>query len=363
MSRQLRTVAIDSLRLPGDWRARLDSHGVKEMAKSGPIHQPPAIVKATREVIFGGDRLAAMHLRGEAEAEVWVYDDLGDDDITEMRLVENIFRRHDNRDFHLAALVALREKRIVAGDDLPPLTQEANSGQTDHPAPDAPEPGRPKTPRGLAREQVAAAAGITTEAVRSAEKRAAAADREVHDDGPAPAQDSPASPGLAESLALDELDRLLMAAVKSVTRLAKEFPALVERFPVQDLKWKLQREVAPGFRAMRPQDRCPFCKCWPGVIELCPACKGSGWIAMDMLNGIPKELLAKGKDEGIFVEGKFVTLKALAEAGTKKATKKLTSAMLRTPPPVPADRATRTVLEVATQLADDFSDAWTEDER
>jgi hypothetical protein len=161
--------------------------------------------------------------------------------------------------------------------------------------------------------------------------------------------------------------------VKSITKLAKEFPALVERFPVQDLKWKLQREVAPGFRAMRPQDRCPFCKCWPGVIELCPACKGSGWIAMDMLNGIPKELLAKGKDEGIFVGGTFWTLKELAEqdAQGKKAAKrravrqdvergpatKLTSAMLRTPPPVPTDRATRTVLE------DDFSDAWTEDER
>jgi hypothetical protein len=359
MNRRLQFVAIDSLRLPGDFRARLESHNVKSLAGSGEILQPPAIRKEDRSVIYGGDRLAALHLRGEKETECWVYE-VDEDQAEEMRLVENIHRRHDNKDFLIAKLVALRERRLT-------LTQDANSGQTDHPAPDAPEPGRPKTPRGLAREQVAAAAGITTEAVRSAEKRAAAADREVHDDGPAPAQDSPASPGLAESLALDELDRLLMAAVKAITKLAKEFPALVERFDVAGLKWKLQREVAPGFRAMRPQDRCLFCKRWPGVMENCPACKGGGWIVADQLNDIPKELLATGKDEGIFVEGEFVTLKALAEAkvtvrdrAARKAMQspaaKAARELIRTAP-VPTERATRTVLE------DDFSDAWTEDEK
>lgn len=380
MTRTLRTVAIESLRLPGDWRARLQSHGVQSMFSSGPIIQPPAIVKATREVIFGGDRLAAMHLRGDTEAEVWVYDDLMPEDVEEMRLVENIYRRHDNRDHHLAALVALREKRILAGEDPPPLTQEeGNPGQADHGSTEPRKPGPAKTPRGIAREQVAAAAGITAEAVRNAEKRAKeaaqASDAAADTAEPVAAPPPSATPGLAEAVALDELDRLLMGAVKAITKLAKEHPGLVERFDVAGLKYQLQRVVAPGFRAMRPEGECLYCKRVASEQPNCGACKGSGWGAHGQLTAdTPPELLVTGDGAGIFVGGTFRTLKELAESGAKKATKGKTASG-RNPqwppspssgaPRVPTERATRTVLEARNVSGgveeEDFSDAWTED--
>lgn len=348
MTRALRRVAIESLRLPGDWLKRLAAPHVRALADSGEIMNPPAIRKETREVIHGGDRLAAEHVRGQRETEVWVYSDLTDDQVAEMRDVENAFRR----DTDLEARARLVARKAAAIADAPGnlLTESANSPD------EAPRRGRPPSPEGQARAEVAAAAGVSKNAL---EKQAS---REKHDDGPPPGSvirpgdvAPSATPGLAEAVALDELDRLLMAAVKQITKLAKEFPALVERFDVAGLKYQLQRVVAPGFRGMYPQGRCHYCKQVASELSRCAACKGSGWIAGCQLNDIPPELQIRGKGEGIFVEGKFVTLADLA-ARESKGKKKPPSKSAA----VPVDRSTRVVLETRE---DDFSEAWTEDDR
>lgn len=361
MTRTLRVVAIESLRLPGDWLKRLAAPHVRALADSGDILNPPAMRKETREVIHGGDRLAAMWLRGEKEAEVWVYGDLTDDQVEEMRATENAYRR----DPDLAARARLVAKRTAELAEEP-LTESAVVTSETEPAEVAKLPRGPRpSAEGQARAEVAAATGVSKNAL---EKQAS---RERHKDDAPVAPPSPATPGIEVAIALDELDRLLMAGVTAITKLAKAHPELTERFDVASLKWKLQREVAPGFRAMRPQDRCPYCKCWPSEMPNCGACKGSGWIVADQLNDIPKELLAKGAEEGIYVGGEFITLQALAKKVTKAVRALLNSPdvksirragtaggqqMPRTAPPVPLDH-TRTALE------DDFSDAWTGDEK
>lgn len=321
MNRALRFVTIMDLRLPGDFKARLASEGVRQLADSGDILQPPAIRKADSSVIFGGDRLAAQHLRGAQQAEVWVVD-CTEDEAEEMRLVENLHRRAENKDHLKTALLRLAERRVAARlaseQQLPPTAG-------DNAAPR--KPGRPKTEKGIAREEAAVAAGTTPEAIRKAEQRSEAATcgdvhpgaDVFHPEGHAPPVAPPPGADIAEKL--DAIDRLLVQATGLVTKLAKEHPELVERFQVQGLKFALQREVAPGFRAMRPFRICAYCKEVPSELPLCGACKGSGWMTADQLRDIPVELLVGGERAGIFMDGKFVTLAQLAAAAERKAKK------------------------------------------
>ncbi len=320
MTRRLKFCTILKLSLPGDWRERLESESVKRLAASGDILQPPAIRKADQSVIWGGDRLAALHARGAQEAECWEID-CDEETAEEMRLVENAHRRHDNRDELLDRLVILHQRRLEQQkqrDDQLPYAAYDNSER---------QPGRPKTTVGEAREAVAAAVGTTPEAVRAAQSRVAA------ETGPPSAQGkalgdaslvslSPlgsATPGLDIAVALDGIDRLLTQAVTGITKLCKEHPELTDRFPLQDLKWELQRKVAPGLRAMKPIGVCGYCKGWPGELENCAACRGSNWLTSDQVKDIPPDLLVVGEGAGIYREGRFVTLAELDKARAKKS--------------------------------------------
>lgn len=327
MNRRLSTVKLDRLCLPGDFKARLASPHVKALSESGDIIQPPSVRREGMSVICGADRIAAMSLRGQTEVEVFIVD-VDEQEAERMRIVENLHRRADNQDALKGALVELELRRAETaratewgGEEEEETTQPVNTGRGDL------KPGRPKTPVGLAREAAAAAIGTTPEAIRSAEKRVKAGAQQA-DAGlratVSSAAAPPPLPGADIAAALDEIDRHLMAAVRAVTQLAKGHPELTERFDVQGLKWKLQREVAPGFRAMRPQRECPYCKAVPGITDTCPACRGSNWLAMDQLNGIPPELERKGKDAGVFDSGEFITLVELA-ARDAKARRKVTA--------------------------------------
>lgn len=322
MNRTLRTVALSSLSLPGDWKHRLSSERIRAMAASGDILQPPGVRAADRSLIFGGDRLAAMHARGEAEAEVWLID-CTEAEASRMRIVENLHRRADNADALKDQLVAL-ELRLAAeretmGNSTTSVTSETNDADL---PPDTELPRGPKkSPKGLAREAAAAALGTTPEAIRSAEKREAARAKAAtspvegqpgspvadHADGQAT---PPLVPGLEVATALDEIDRHLRAAMAGITRLAKAHPELTERFPLGSLKWTL-RETAAGLRACTPAGGCAYCKSWPTELPNCGACKGSNWLTADQQKDVPAELLAGGEGEGIFVGGEFVTLAEL----------------------------------------------------
>lgn len=411
--REYRRMSLAAMRLPGDWQQRLASAHVAALAASGEVLQPPAVRKADRSVIFGGDRLASLHVRGESEAWIWLYD-VDEDEAERMRLVENLERRHDNRDKLKAQLVALELRRAPAV-TLGNLPIVADAEQQK-------KPGPPKSAKGVAREKAAEALGVTPEAVRSAEKREAA--RQRHDDEPevgtqqlgdgtqpvpAPAgaaASPPAAPGLDIAVALDEVDRHLKAALAGVTKLCKAHPELVERFGVQQAKWQV-KEGAAALRAMKPAAPCLYCKCWPSELPNCAACKGSGWLTEDAMKGdVPPELRILGEGEGIFVGGVFVTLadlvdvqaaavrsraehardlqrprqpiKSIRRAGpTGQMVPSYTAPMptgkpLVHPygkccpgcthawgPKVPIDRATRAVLEARDE---DFSEAWTEGE-
>jgi ParB-like chromosome segregation protein Spo0J len=310
VKRKLTTVTICDLLLPGDWKQRLKSEQVRRLSGSGEILQPPAIRAADKSVIWGGDRLAAMHLGGRQTCEVWMLD-VDEDTAEEMRLVENAHRRHDNRDDLLDRLVALQMRRL---EDRKQRTEQLPYDSDDN---SERQPGRPKTVVGEAREVVAAAVGTTTEAVRQAQARVAAgAQSGAGEPGSQPAGAAPplgsATPGLDITVALDGIDKLLTSAVTAITKLAKEHPELTERFPLQDLKWELQRKVAPGIRAMKPIGSCGYCKGYPGELENCAACRGSNWLTSDQVKDIPPDLLIVGEGAGIYREGEFVTLAALA---------------------------------------------------
>ncbi|MCA1824373.1 MAG: hypothetical protein LC640_08960 [Frankia sp.] len=365
MNRTLRTVAIDSLCLPGNWRQRLAAPHVRALADSGEILQPPAIRKADRSVIYGADRLAAQHVRGDVEALVWVVN-CDDDEAARLRLIENLHRRHDDRDALADALVALELRRLEAATAASQgMTPPVISGQPDR------KPGRPVTDKGKAREAAAKALGTTKEAIRSAEKRAAKDTDQVIDFHEAP----PAVPGLDVATALDEIDRHLRAALTGITKLAKEHPELTERFPLGDVKWTLKEKVAPGIRACKPEGRCPYCKLVASELPNCAACKGSGWVTGDQMRDVPKELLLDGPGEGIFVGGKFVTLAELERqkysprAGSGGRAPRAASHHTQSPGPgrtegsIPSTGAfpldhTRPVLEAPTPSDDDWAGAW-----
>lgn len=323
MNRALKWVTIMDLRLPGDFKARLASEGVRQLADSGDILQPPAIRKEDSSVIFGGDRLAAVHKRGNQQAEVWVID-CTEDEAEEMRLVENAFRRETDHGAR-AALVA----RHLAAIDARKATQEAINFQSK----EKPKRGRPLTAEGAARAEVAAATGVSKNALEvqahreKAEQRseAGAQQGDGNQSVPAPAGVAP-PPGADIAEKLDAINALLVQATGLVTKLAKEHPELVERFQLQALKFKLQREVAPGFRAIRPLATCGYCKLVASELPNCGACKGSGWLTQDQHADMPGELLVTGDGAGIFMDGKFVTLVQLAAEAFRRTAKK-TSAL------------------------------------
>lgn len=321
MNRRLSTVALSSLNLPGDWKHRLSSERVRAMAASGDILQPPGIRAADRSLIFGGDRLAALHVRGETDVEVWLID-CTEAEAARMRIVENLHRRADNQDALKDQLVALElrlaAERATLVEPTGSVTSETNGADL---LPDTDLHRRPKkSARGLAREAAAAAAGTTPEAIRSAEKREAARAKEAAqsigapqataENAESPPSPPPAVPGLEVATALDEIDRHLKAALASITRLAKAHPEMTERFPLGTLKWTL-RETAASLRACAPAAGCAYCKSWPTELPNCGACKGSGWLTKDQERDIPAELLVTGEAEGIFVGGEFVTLAEL----------------------------------------------------
>lgn len=269
-------VKIAALTLPGDWRARLASEHVRDLARSvdelALIHRPA--VREDNAIITGRDRIAAMHLLGHEVIDVDVFT-ATDHEVQLAIIVENLRRRVDNRDKLLADLADLYRRF-----ETHPAEVVVQSEQQS-------KPGRKKAPATVAREKAAAAAGVTTEAVRAAENREKARAAELT---PEPA-DLPVAPGADVAGALDAIDRLLVQAKTLLTKLTGAHPALMERFPVHQAQTALN-DATTRLRGMRPHVVCPYgdCAVVGAVNGNCPACHGSGWITADQAAQVPKDL-------------------------------------------------------------------------
>lgn len=283
-------VKIESLKLPGGFAARLKAKHVKELAESFdtvPLLHRPTVRKKDKALIAGGDRIAALKLRGETHVEVDFYD-ATDTELQMARIVENLRRRSDDRDRLLRDLVKLEEGRIAAE------KQTAQVEPNSHAASAAGV--RSKSAKGQARERVAKIVGATPKAVKVAELRADAEDR-LEDDGPPEDVEAPIAlmgtvpPASLLSTAAEvqdgiaALDRLLQSAQRTLTALKGKLHGGRWQRLYRDL-----HQLAHEVRVSSPTSVCPTCKL--SVLQAdCFTCVGTGYIVIEQLGQIPPQLL------------------------------------------------------------------------
>lgn len=327
-----RWVRFESLRLPGDWKARLErahlADRVASIREVGVINLPVVAWELDgekrRELVAGCDRVAALVVNGlkpTDSIEVRCFDADSAEDVRRVRIHENLHRRHDDRDALLRELVAMSgggandrpqqpdeadEKSDAWTDDLldlpsgpvlveaapvpeNPLADFADAWVEPEPAPAITaqpvrkKAGRPKTEKGAARERAAAVAGTTPEAVRAAEYRDRKKRGEVE---PKQASSDGLSPD-AERVCdgLDDVAHALTQAQRRLTVLLTDFPGLAERFNIGGAR-SLLSEAATFIRGIRPAGPCCYCS---GDGE-CQACRKSRWLTADQLDNAPAEL-------------------------------------------------------------------------
>lgn len=307
-----RDVAWASILAPGDLRERQASPHVQALAETykatgGRPGNRLWVIKRRLgwELIAGGDRFAAAGLVGKPPMPVDVILEATREELDDLRDIENLYRRPvEDRDAKIAAHVAKRAARIEA---------DRASGT-------AVPPSKPKPAKAQARAELAAAMGTTPAAVKQAEKRAAAKERDegrsnhtrpggsgVQDHGAGP--DGPAtgsrvgapSPidlhghpmpaGLDTNLApilpkLKKLDDLLRQAQAVTTDLeATTFPrGITATFK------GLLHDVAARVRFEAPTDLCPRCsgESMRSAAARCVLCQEQGWVSRSKYESAPK---------------------------------------------------------------------------
>lgn len=297
-------IAISKLKLPGDIRARQKKPHVERRAgsiKRIGLISLPVVNAETMELIAGRDRIAALLANGTKAVEVRLFSGTADE-LREVELAENIERRNDDQD--VKEYVDLVEKRLKAereaagGQDISGQADQKSSG-----------PGRKKTTRGEAREEVAAALNKSPEAVRAHEKRAeakAAPNNEFlppEPDGPPPPPvDTFGLPLLADGES-EELCAIQDACTSADSFLRRASAALA---PIQGTKLggalyqvlvRLVHDAGAEIRRARPTSVCPFCKRIPSRVSTCAAChhRIPGFVGTDGLLGVAEELRLGGE--------------------------------------------------------------------
>ncbi len=296
------SVKVAQLKLPGDIKARMKRPHVLELAESirertggRPIHLP-TVEWPGLTVLTGRDRIAAELVNGAKVIEVQTVSDLTAKERRDLERDENIHRRIDDRDQLIRERVAEREAEIeLERRDVPPEKK----------------PGRPKTARGEAREQVAREMGTTPDAVRVAEARAEAAENSDKSSETAPLTPPVETYGLplvtnaeadqlrAVQAAIDEADQALRRAQAALKRV--EGVAVFRG--AQQLLARVH-EAAAEVRAKRPAAVCPWCKRLPGL--RCNGCGDSGFVGPIVEQAIADELKLGGDQAMVTVRGKLV---------------------------------------------------------
>jgi hypothetical protein len=248
-------------------------------------------------LVAGRDRLAADLLNGESAVWAHVVAECSEADLLRIEVEENVRRRDIDRDVQLARLVAETTKEKAS-------KAPGNSGK----------PGRPVTPRGQARAEVAKVAGTTPEAVRRAETRAAA---KAEPPKAVEVRTFLADYGVGVDMDLDaEAARVaghLSTAARELARAQAAFTAATEALeqlygadgqahytfakPMLADAARLREQthaLAAAARGKVPLSLCAYGK--GGCTASCNACRGLKWSTADHSAAIPAELLREGAD-------------------------------------------------------------------
>jgi hypothetical protein len=331
---------VSALVLPGDIKARQKQPHVVELAESigkrtgkRPIHLP-TVEYPSKELLSGADRMAAQLILGYRSVWVQPVSQLTPQERRDIVRDENLHRRVVDRD----VLIRQRVEEAAAEIEAARLLEEVER-----------KPGRPKSAKGEAREVVARQLGTTPDAIRVAEARAVAAhvhawvaveddgDGESHacacgatkgtdpitgkpfrpDELPNKYSDTPRPRLSVETYGLplvtdfeaDQLTAVLEAFGEADVALRRAQAALGKVGAILIFASDAQRLVAQvhaaaaEVRAARPAAVCPFCKRLERFIVACSGCKGTGFVAADVMLGVADELKLGGEQAQVVALG------------------------------------------------------------
>ena len=338
-------VEIRRIHVDGSAMVDMDKQNVKDIAKSlkegGVLLHPSLVDKKTGKIVCGRDRILA-HMRNDMKTAVVQYVTGSDLDIARAQVEENLCRRSDDKG-------ALRAKLKAAL--AVPLAHEDILGHDVSTIAPVVKRGRPSEGKASADAELAKHDGVKAGSVRKsisrAKKKIEAGTKEpdpetIPEDPETPDDDretpeerkpvpAPKVSCLKQTLGLEVpelIEDSACAEQKRVDRMAgalREFGAALtdHRKEMAGLNaaddrtfedWENQRgSMASAIRRSRPASLCPHCK--PHVHEgklfaeltpTCAACRGTGYISEEKIDGIEKALLAEGDDAGVWVatEGK-----------------------------------------------------------
>jgi ParB-like chromosome segregation protein Spo0J len=188
-----RVVKLDTINVPSGFKKRMKEDHVKELAVSiereGLANLP--VIDDERNLIQGGDRLAALMILGRTKHEVRVATGTKDE-LRRLLLVENLYRRRgDDYDAMIRELAEIEERKAleeaVEAEKLAMAAEKEAAASGDGKPAKKRKKGRPESAKGVARKRVAKELGTTPEAVRQAQKRGKAKEKaEEHPPGPPP---------------------------------------------------------------------------------------------------------------------------------------------------------------------------------
>ena len=338
-------VEIRYIRVDGSAMVDMEKENVKEIAKSlregGVILHPSLVDKASKKIVCGRDRILAQ-MRNDMKTALVQYVTGSELDLARAMVEENLCRRSDDkgvlRTKLKAALAVPLAHEDILGHDVSTIAPVVKRGR--------PSEGKASADAELAKHD-GVKAGSVRKSISRAKKKIEAGTKEpdpetIPEDPETPDDDretpeerkpvpAPKVSCLKQTLGLEVpelIEDSACAEQKRVDRMAgalREFGAALtdHRKEMAGLNaaddktfedWENQRgSMASAIRRSRPASLCPHCK--PHVHEgklfaeltpTCAACRGTGYISEEKIDGIEKALLAEGDDAGVWVatEGK-----------------------------------------------------------
>lgn len=276
----IREVPIAKMKLPGDFRARVASQHVIDLAasieKTGLLNEP-YVRRSGMRAIAGVDRIAAHEVNGKKTVRCKLVD-CTTEEADEIEATENAHRRHSTEEQReaLAKLIDRMAEGVVV------------------PAPEKRKAGRPKTARGMARDMVAAQLGVTPEVLRTQEWR------EKNKDRPPPPE-APREPCIfVMGFVLDpEWEKGVYSAKESLQACAANLTIVLANLtrlensgaPLHKARFDRMHEqleeVSSAIRALSPEMLCPFCKGIEEVTKQCAACEGTQYLTISQVKAVP----------------------------------------------------------------------------
>ena len=320
-------VEIRRIHIDGAAPVDMEKENVRDIERSivengNTVINPSWVDKKTSRIVQGRDRiLAQMRFRKCALVQ---YVSGTEEEYARIQIEENLCRRHDDKGVLRSKLVDLLSPSLaqeaIKAKDVALITPDSKR-----------KAGRPSTGKTAAIQELAKQEGVSPQAVRSsitrAKKKAAAEtnepDPETNDDDreapeerkpvPAPKVSCLRTLGLeindlVEDAARDEqkrVDRMARALAEfgaALTDHRKEQAGLNAAEDKMFEEWEAQRSaMAAKIRRSRPACACPHCKLIPELTPTCAACRGTGYISEEKLEGVEAALLAEGDDSGVWV--------------------------------------------------------------